>query len=93
MTRFNRINVVHPNPSLASQLLPSTAFAQTTRSTVGAGSPAKDVNDDGFQQDKRGAFECFAGKPAPTGDCGFQLLILPLPWLLILICSPYPKTP
>jgi hypothetical protein len=51
--------------------------------------PAKVVNDDAFQQDKRGAFECFAGKPAPTGDCGFQLLILPL--LLILICCPFPR--
>jgi hypothetical protein len=51
--------------------------------------PAKVVNDDAFRQDKRGAFECFAGKPAPTGDCGFQLLILPL--LLILICCPFPR--
>jgi hypothetical protein len=29
--------------------------------------PAKDVNDDAFQQEKRGVFESFAGKPAPTG--------------------------
>jgi hypothetical protein len=38
-----------------------------TTAPVGAGLPAKDVNEDGFQQDKRAHFEFFAGKPAPTG--------------------------
>lgn len=32
--------------------------------------PAKNVNDEAFCLIKRGALETFAGKPAPTGDCG-----------------------
>jgi hypothetical protein len=39
---------------------------QSLASIVGASLLAKDVNDDAFQQDERGAFESFAGKPAPT---------------------------
>jgi hypothetical protein len=60
MMRFNRINVAHLIPSLASQLLQLTEFSGRTRSTVGASLLAKDINDDAFQQDKRGAFKSFA---------------------------------
>ena len=42
--------------------------AELARTPVGAGLPAKVVNDDAFPLDKRGACETFAGKPAPTGD-------------------------
>jgi chemosensory pili system protein ChpA (sensor histidine kinase/response regulator) len=45
-----------------------SATAELTQSLVGAGSPAKDVNDDAFSLDKRGAGESFAGKPASTGE-------------------------
>ena len=45
--------------------------------------PAKLVNDDAFQQDKRGAFECFAGKPAPT---------LTVCELLFISCTQSPTT-
>ncbi|VVP10155.1 Sensor histidine kinase RcsC [Pseudomonas fluorescens] len=44
--------------------------AELARTPVGAGLPAKVVNDDAFPLDKRGACESFAGKPAPTGDRG-----------------------
>jgi hypothetical protein len=35
---------------------------------VGAGLPAKDVNDDVFQQDRRGVFEIFAGSQLLQGS-------------------------
>ncbi|WP_339502957.1 Hpt domain-containing protein [Pseudomonas silesiensis] len=44
--------------------------AELAQTPVGAGLPAKVVNDDAFPLDKRGACESFAGKPAPTGDRG-----------------------
>ncbi|RWA25103.1 hypothetical protein DJ028_25185 [Pseudomonas veronii] len=34
--------------------------------SVGAGLPAKVVNNDARRQDERGAWAFFAGKPAPT---------------------------
>ncbi|VVO05544.1 Hpt domain-containing protein [Pseudomonas fluorescens] len=42
--------------------------AELAQTPVGAGLPAKVVNDDAFPMDKRGAYESFAGKPAPTED-------------------------
>ncbi|PMU93816.1 hypothetical protein C1Y28_18290 [Pseudomonas sp. GW704-F5] len=47
--------------------------------SVGAGLPAKVVNDDARRQDERGAWAFFAGKPAPTG--GFAALRFCRSWL------------
>jgi hypothetical protein len=41
-----------------------------SKRTVGANLFAKNVNDDAFILDKRGAFKFFASKLAPTGVSG-----------------------
>jgi hypothetical protein len=53
---------------LASEddLTANQSLARALHVNVGASLLAKVVNDDVFRQDKRGAFESFAGKPAPT---------------------------
>ncbi|MGF6198532.1 hypothetical protein [Pseudomonas laurylsulfatiphila] len=41
-------------------------MADTAPTTVGAGLPAMVVNDNAPSQEKSGALESIAGKPAPT---------------------------
>ncbi|QCY13701.1 hypothetical protein ELQ88_24665 [Pseudomonas sp. MPC6] len=48
---------------------PTSLLPVTPPPPVGAGLPAKVVNENAWFLIKRGAFEFFAGKPAPTGDC------------------------
>nr|WP_180202309.1 Hpt domain-containing protein [Pseudomonas sp. SbOxS1]NYU01705.1 response regulator [Pseudomonas sp. SbOxS1] len=51
----------------------ATAELERTLPPVGASLLAMDVNDDALSLDKRGAFESFAGKPAPTKDRAVEL--------------------
>ncbi|KPG94865.1 hypothetical protein AEQ67_22225 [Pseudomonas sp. RIT-PI-q] len=73
MTRLIQVNVARSNASLASQLLQLSGVFGRARSTVGASLLAMVVNDDAFKPGKRGAFECFAGKPAPTVERGVRV--------------------
>ncbi|QCY12886.1 hypothetical protein ELQ88_20075 [Pseudomonas sp. MPC6] len=43
---------------------------------VGAGLPAKEVNDNAFGLAARGARASFAGKPAPTGGPGVRKTVV-----------------
>ncbi|AYF46054.1 hypothetical protein DXV65_00135 [Pseudomonas fluorescens] len=53
---------------------------RAARNTVGAGGPAKVGNDNAGCLKKRGVFECFAGKPAPTGGgVAFRVWLLRRP--------------
>ncbi|PMU89538.1 hypothetical protein C1Y30_15565 [Pseudomonas sp. GW704-F3] len=67
MTHVARMNAVPGRFSPASRLL---QVGSQPCVSVGAGLPAKVVNDDARRQDERGAWAFFAGKPAPTiGRC------------------------
>ncbi|WP_250690880.1 hypothetical protein [Pseudomonas sp. Y39-6] len=70
MTRVARMNAVPERFSPAGSQV---------RFSVGAGLPAKVVNDDAHRQDERGAWTFFAGKPAPTG--GFAGALFCRSWL------------
>ncbi|CAI8783113.1 hypothetical protein EMIT0P218_10213 [Pseudomonas sp. IT-P218] len=63
-----------------------------TRSPVGAGLPAMEVNDDAGSLTPRGALSFFASKLAPTGF----MFIIPLPYrtpfsLPRIHCDPQPR--
>ncbi|CAD0264876.1 hypothetical protein DENIT_230010 [Pseudomonas veronii] len=76
MTRIASMNAAPGRFSPASRLL---QVGSQLCVSVGAGLPAKVVNDDARRQDERGAWTFFAGKPAPTG--GFAGALFCRSWL------------